>query len=436
MRDRIKELNRKARRYLDYAEAARAKREIESDARQPRRRAPITSSGILFTEEGAETKPLASEEVDVPASVPSQDLSMTLRPARYRIRLQVDGAASVDVRSGGELVVSGRQALGHAVLEVEGGDLDIYSSSAITAIRVHRFESRAEGSLILGPFSAEGLVSASVVGDGSWGAEVASDRVYEADLDTDTSPSLTVGSGTWEGTVPGKETPPSRQDPIDGWPWSIVRRFKSVEDPTWVSSVRAGVTTSGHEEITENGVIDLDHGSFRYWTGVGQWAVFAGSEAPAFSPTSGRWTYVWGSAAGIDRAYSMRTGRQTDPSTEGVYLVRGRPDETEIDGAHARRGKPLPKTRRTLSPGPRWKAEKNRHPENVLVRIEGSGTARALELKTKKNEGPKGMETTDTRRIDLSRLWRPEQKNVSSPQSPEGRGVFLPHGGTETSSQE
>lgn len=243
----------------------------------------------------------------------------------------------------------------------------------------------------------------------------------------------------WEGKAAGQSLPESKSAPIEGgWPWSVVRRFESgVEAPSWAPSVRAGTVATGHEEVTEPGVVELDHSGFRYWRGVGQWTVLAGESAPSFDRTAGRWTYVFGSAEGAGRAYSLKTGRQTDPTTEGTYLIKSDdPDSVAISGAHAAQGSPVSEDRRTLAPGSgsRWRAELTRHPPQVLVRLSGAGLARAVELETTQRKGPKGMDVTSTRRVDLSNLWPPGRKDVPSPQRPEGAGIFLPHTGRSPSS--
>lgn len=136
---------------------------------------------------------------------------------------------------------------GRAVLDVEGGQFRIQSSAAILEMRLHRFEQRATGTLILGPFEAE------VKGHGDWSARVGSDRVYDATLDsTGSLPSLTLHGDTCEGAPRGSELPESKLEPIEGggWPWSVVRRFESgLDAPNWSSAVKAGTTLSGREEI-------------------------------------------------------------------------------------------------------------------------------------------------------------------------------------------
>jgi len=430
-RAEIEEMNQMARAHLRRVEQAEKRQEIESEARQPLRRSPITSSGIQYTEEGIETHPVASEEIDVPAQLPAKEAALSVRPARYRMELRLERPGAVDVFRDGTQIVRSRRVSGRAVMDVEGGRFTVKASAAILDLRMRRFEGRSEGTLVLGPFEAEGTVEAKAIGHGDWAARVASNRVYEGTLDgSGDVPSLHLTGNVWEGPPAGESLPAGRGNPIeDGWPWAVARRFESgLEPPNWASSAQAGTTTSGHEEITSAGVIRLDHSAYRYWRGVGQWTLLAGENAPSFDEVPGRWTYVWGTAEGAERAYSLKTGRRTDPTAEGTYFVKGDPSQVDITGAHAAQGHPLPESRETLAPiSGRWRAEKSRHPGQVLVKLEGSGLARAIEIKTTRRKGPKGMEAASTRRIDLSKLWPPQAKDVPSPQRPEGRGIFLSH---------
>jgi hypothetical protein len=371
-RQTLKQMNERARAHLRYVEQAETKAALEDETRQPARRSPIKSTGIQYTEEGIETHPTAATEIDVPVRLPAKEVAFSVRPSRYRLSIRVERPAAVDVYRGGEYAIRSRRALGTSIFDVEGGELRIESSAAILDLRLHRFERRAEGYIILGPFSAEGLLEAEVVGEGDWSAHVASNRVYDATLDTaGTVPDLTLHGDVWEGEPRGRSLPEHKLTPIKGgWPWSVVRRFNGgLEAPNWSAAVKAGTAVSSPEEITERGVIDLDHSTYQYWRGVGEWTILAGANAPSFDPAPGRWTYVWGKAQNVDRAYSLKTGRQTDPTTKGTYLVKSDdPDSVEISGAYAAQGSPVSTDRETLAPGPRWRTEKSEHPPQVVVK--------------------------------------------------------------------
>lgn len=425
-------MNQAARGYLAYARAKKRQVGLEEEASQPARRAPIHSKGILFSEEGIETHAVAAEQLGTPFSLPASEVAFEVRPARYRLELRLAEPGAIDVLRDGQKIVSSRRAAGTAVLDIEGGSFTVASSSLISGARLHRFEQRSEGEIILGPFRAQGTVEATAKGHGTWTAEVASNYVRKGSLGAGGKlPSLTLEDDVWEGAVPGQSLPESRLSPIEqGTPWSVARRFESgLEAPRWADAVKAASTRSGHEEVSESGVIDLDHDTYEYWRGVGEWALLAGSEAPAFDPAPGRWTYVWGTASGVGRAYSLQTGRRADPTAKGIYLAKSSaPSEVEIEGAHAAYGSPVSADRETLAPGGAvWRAKKSEHPPQVLVRLQGKGLARAIEITETRKRGPKGKEFTQSRRIDLSKYWDPRQTNVSAPQRPEGRGLFLPH---------
>lgn len=191
----------------------------------------------------------------------------------------------------------------------------------------------------------------------------------------------------------------------------------------------AGTTRRGHEPFEPEQVVETDHDQHVYWRGIGEWTTLAGAEAPSFDRIPGDWTYVWGRAEGpIDRAYDLQTGHRTeDTSTEGAYLLKSHaPDDVDIEGTHAARGGPIPERRATLPPGEYVRADRTRSPKGVLVRLDGRGLARAIELKCTRRLGPGGREQTRTRRIDLTRYWDPRTAASNTVQS-EGPGVFLPH---------
>ena len=78
--------------------------------------------------------------------------------------------------------------------------LTISASATILGIDVRSFRARAEGELILGPFDMEGTAEAKAIGNGDWTAEVASNRAYDATLETAGSlPEMTLHGGVWEG---------------------------------------------------------------------------------------------------------------------------------------------------------------------------------------------------------------------------------------------
>jgi hypothetical protein len=162
-----------------------------------------------------------------------------------------------------------------------------------------------------------------------------------------------------------------------------------------------------------------------WWDGLGEWTVLGGSDAPAFDPRPGFWTHVWGSAQGVDKAYSLRTGRPATPS-DGAFLVRTEdPESVTIDGAYGSRGRAFTAAEKPrLTPGTYAHANRDDAPNRVFVRIEGSGIARKIELEETQRLGPEGMEVTTSRRIDLADFFRPGTMQSHNAVA-EGPGQFL-----------
>lgn len=425
MRDKLEEIKRLARKRSGAIEKLNALDEIKPQAASVPR-TPHHTRGISFTEEGIATPRTASEELDVSFSLPAKQITFNFRPARYEVHLRLRGSATVDAYdlSSEEQLIKSRRTTRRAVLDLEGSAFRIESDSLIEQVEIFRFTRRQTGSMVVGPFRAEGIVSASVVGEGTWTAEVASAPRFEGSIDYGQQPPAYDGNGdAWRGQPPESPQPSPPEESVEA---AFARRAKGSPEMNleFYQSVRASAVLENHEEMEVEETTSL--GEHLWWDGLEKWSVLAGSDAPSFDPRPGLWTHVWGSAEGADVAYSLRTGRKTSPK-DGAFLVRTEsPEDVSIDGAYGRSGRPISsEDRPTLPPGTYWRAERSRAPHHVYVRIEGSGIARKIELSETRRLGPKGMEMTDSRRIDLADFFRPGTKANHSPVA-EGRGRFLP----------
>lgn len=425
MKQKLEEIKRLSRERAEAIEEMRTVREIEpNEGSVPR--TPRRTRGIAFTEEGVATPKTASQRMNVSFNLPAKEISFNFQPARYEVRLKLNGASVIDVYdiSSGQSRIKSRRTTGRAVLDLSGSGFRIESKASIEQAEVYRFGRRQEGMLIAGPFRAEGIVSASVVGEGTWTAEVASAPEFEGRIDYSQRPPAYDGSGTvWRGSPPEKPQTGPPQSHVSG---AVVSRVSGgpALDLQFYQSVRASTVLENHEEVTLEETTPL--GEYLWWNGIGEWMALAGTDAPSLDPRPGLWTHLWGSAENVDVAYSLRTGKKATPSS-GAFLVRTEsPEKVKIDGTYGRTGRPLSKEdRATLPPGTYWRAEQSQAPGRVYVRIEGSGVARKIELSEKRRLGPKGMEVTDARRIDLADFFRPGTMADHAPVA-EGAGAFLP----------
>jgi hypothetical protein len=275
--------------------------------------------------------------------------------------------------------------------------------------------SRSKGSVLLGPFEAEGWVSASPKGHGSWAAEVASNQVYDATLEAgQVEPSLTMHSGSvWRGA--GRESLPANY--VEGIAHdTLVRLDPAKAEPLdFLGEVSAGTVHTGHEEWKIESTTALDHSVYDYWRDIGEVFGMSPADAPGFDQVYGKWAYVWGIPSGIERAISLANGEEveTPVNTEGAYLVKiAFPDDFEVEGTFAAKGTPVPESRSTLPPGTHARATRTESPGEVFVEVSGTGLLRGIELTERVPMGPEGMEVTQTREIripDGIGEQRPEQ---------------------------
>jgi hypothetical protein len=260
--------------------------------------------------------------------------------------------------------------------------------------------------VLLGPFEAEGWVSASPKGHGNWTATVASNQVYDATLSAgQAEPALTFFSDdVWRGT--GRESAAGSGVISGGLAHDTLARLDPAraQDLRFLGEVSAGTLHTGHEKWAPESTADLDHSSYSYWRDLGETFGLSRTDAPGFDPVYAKWAYVWGLPSGVGRAISLANGEEveTPVTTEGAYLVKiPFPDEFEVEGTYAAKGTAVPKDRSTLPPGTHARATRTESPGEVFVRAKGTGLLRGIELTERVPMGPDGMETARTREIKI-----------------------------------
>ena len=414
-----------SRTRLRQAQEMQALARIKEQTSSPPK-TPFHVQGMEFTPEGVETPTIAGSEVEISFPLPADEVRWNLKPNRYRVMVRTQGPAVLDLTDPetGDTIIRSRRSSGRAVLDIEASAVELTSTTPIQDIDIHRFDRRGTAEMIVGPFTAEGIVEAGVAGHGDWTVDVASDPMVEGEVDVADDP-VFEGPGTpWYGQPPGDDQTP-RPAP-DMVPWSVARRFPGAPDLSlrFHEELQAGVLLSEHEEVEiEQTTPTGDH---YYWRGLGDWRVMGGSDAPAFDPRPALWTYVWGRVSGADKAYDLRTGKRAQPTSEGTYVVRtDEPGAVDIEGRHASYARPISsEDRSTMLPGTYTRAKRHDAPERVFVRIRGSGLAREIKLNETKRYGPDGLEIATTRRIDLADYFRPgvdREHNLTM----SGPGVFL-----------
>jgi len=328
----------------------------------------------------------------------------------------MEGPTSVSVETlEGETIVHARKTDGVALLDLDSGAVRVTAQRPIQSLRLERYVSRSNGTVLLGPFEAEGWVSAAPKGHGDWNATVASNQVYGAALSAgQTEPDLTFFTDDiWRGA--GRESVPTAL--VDGIAHDTLVRLDpaQAEDLTFLDEISAGTLHKDHERWAPESTSDLDHSTYSYWRDLGKVFGLSPTDAPGFDPVYAKWAYVWGIPSGVERAISLTNGEEveTPVSNPGAYLVKVPfPDDFEVEGIYAPKGTTVPKDRSTLPPGKHARAKRTESPGEVFVQVKGTGLLRGIELTESVPMGPDGLETTRTRVIKIPRgvaERRPEQ---------------------------
>lgn len=362
--------------------------------------------GTKRNEEGVETFRNGTEQVDLSSlDLPARSVEWELDEGSYRLRLEMEGPTSVSVESlEGETIVNARKTDGTAILDLNSEAVRVTAERPIQSLRLERHVSRSKGTVLLGPFEAEGWVSATAKGHGSWTIRVASNQVYDASLDAGSArPSLTKHSGfVWTGA--GRESSPS--EPAQGLAHDTIVRLDptKAKDLDFLDEVSAGVVHKDHEEWKIESTTALDHSMYDYWRGLNKTLGLSPDEAPGFDPVYGRWAYVWGIPSGVERAINLANGEEveTPVTTEGAYLVKiAFPEAFEVQGIYTPKGTAVPTSRSTLPPGTHARATRTESPGEVFVEVSGTGLLRGIELTERVPMGPEGMEIAQTREIKI-----------------------------------
>jgi hypothetical protein len=453
--DRIARLNQLADAAEAQAVSADTARRIAREAQAwPDHRRAVSTYGFHFNDEGAETAYSGVEKVTVPAELPSKEVAWELKHTqssdtadapniRYRVQIETAGPCTVSATDArGVSLMRDKTVLSSAVFDLASGSVRLRATDYVLRLRVVRYTERAEGEIILGPFDADGLVTARAIGHGSFTCEVASDYHTEAGVSPSTSP-------VWRAPAPGIGDAGSEATLERGLPWSVRRlTAMGLEAPRWSESVRAGLSALESELVVYDEPQVYDGAS--YWAGVGEWAVVAPDVAPEFDAVPRYYAYVWGrieldpETPTLVEAYDLVTGRPGSPLVEGAWLVKttdpsalrvvghstlyGEPLRAESDPlAH-----PLIPTRRSVGgvdyvpAGTYHRAETMESPSGVLVRVRGRGILRAIELRVEATAtSPGAGSVVDVRREDLRRYWAAadDPRPVADTT---GRGTFNP----------
>lgn len=397
--ERIQQQSRERREKIQAAQRADSVRQMTGGET----RHPAYQQSVQWTEEGLATPMIESERVGLSFELPAQRLEWNLREANYRIlvRTQEGRAATLNlVDEDGQAIIKDRQTLGRAVLDVSGGAMALQSSRPIQSIELHRFTGRLQGKAVLGPFEAQGVVRASVSGEGTWNVSVASEPLVPGGVDiVEGNPVFDKTGDVWRGAPPSEVQDP--EPTADTVPWHTARRYPGVDiDLEYYDAVRADWTAENHEEIEISSTQEVPQRT-RWWPRLREWRPLGSNRTPSFKTAPALWTNVWGSAQGADKAWDLQTGRPSDATERGVHLIRSRnPDEVEFDGAWGAQAEPT--TDGVVAPGTYARADVITAPSRVYVKLVGTGIARKVELQTTRQLGPEGMEVTDSRRVDLS----------------------------------
>lgn len=430
LRRRILRLNQIARDRLTYVadahETARIERELLSAAPL---RLPLESKSVLFTDEGVETPFLEAEEIDLELTLPAYKIGWDLIPASYRLEISLEGAGTLTARRpDGSLLFKNRRLERRAVLDFSDGQIRLEASSPITRIRLARFTTRAEGSILLGPFRASGIVRAKIVGHGDFRVELAHDEDVPYRIERTALVSDDRYAGTW--SVYGSEQKP-------GLSYSIARQFDpALPAPAFQRELACGKIYQEPEATTGDYYDDVPAD---FWRGVGNWAAPGEIDEPSFSTERGFWAYLWGTASGdqLLEAFDASTGTPaqlaTVASRTGFYLIKAfaaTEEELEVvvNGTIAAAGEPLRLSSDPVLPAHNTNTYLTRTPTGVLVpkddlvrlpyelrpdrflvKITGRGILRAVEFTVRHNtHRPDGVYEETIYREELSNYKDPD----------------------------
>lgn len=448
LNNELHQLTARADKYLAYQEDLAKVEELQElvDSSRTRQR-PHQFSGVVFHDEGLETIAGGRRDITPTFSLPAREVEWDFEDGAYEIEVQVSSPATLTLRTlEGRVIVENRRVFSTARLDIRSGGVVLESTAPIEHMRIWRFEKRYNGSAVFGPFSAEGIVSAKVIGHGSWKVQVASNYVMPGAF-VPNGGAMTFsreGDAIWRGRGPESTTLPI---PQSGVPYSKITLLGAPPEPLlFGSSVESGRVAVLHETIEFDAPTEVDFdSSVSYWALPNRWkrmgALTTASDRPVYQ------THVWGRVEGAGRVFDARSGKEVSQSgAEGQYVAQAQElSAVNITGTYAAQGEavrlttdpkaltvaatPAGEGRAVLPAGTYHKVEYAENPTGVYVKIEGRGQARAIELQVQCScDSLEGHIIERTKRIDLAPFFDAQSRSTPSAAFEPAEGIMLPLG--------
>jgi hypothetical protein len=445
LNNELHQLTGRAEAYLKYQDDLTRAEDLQGRLEQSEgRRRPAAFKGVVFHGEGLET--IAGGRVDITPSftLPAREVSWDFAGGSYEIEVRLSSPGTLTLSSlSGAPFVENRRVTRVARLDIRRGGVVLSATSPIESIRIWRFEKRYPGSVLFGPFDVSGIISARVIGHGTWQADVASDYVMPGQFKAEDGRMVFAreGSAIWRGRGPEAEGMPVprkganyRQIALTGAPPEPLKFHPQVE---------SGRVATGHERITLEAPTEVPFdSSVSYWALPGRWKRLSSLQA---GPRPVYQTHVWGSVEGAGRIFDARTGKEVaSGAAPGQYVAQSSElSSVSITGSYAAQGEPVrlradPRAltvaarpagegKAVLPTGSYDKVTYAENPVGVYVRIRGRGQARSLELTVQSSEGsPTGHIIERTRRISLAPFFDAQSESIPAAAFAAEDGIVLP----------
>lgn len=396
----------------------------------------IDNVGFDIDQSGAVTQRTEAEDIDLPLDLPSKNISWNLntnignllggtRTHNYTLAIHVDGVSTVKVKQQGQPSFT-RTVSSYDILSLSSGVVQISSTAAITRVELRRFSKYSVGSLIIGPFTDEGLVSVTPVGPGEFACELASNYELDASLTRSINGPVYNQRSQRVRRAPtgrGQGDLPEISDPVR---WSEARYVKdNLPDLQWHPTLAVGLDVSDAEIVSLDSF--QEYGGDNYWTNFNTWAVLPSDISPSFNQLPLYYTYVWGRVVDSTNVYESinpRTGIASNPSVNGFHMIStDTPDSIEIEGLYSIYPEPLrspsdplfdpniphligSKKSLAIPPGGYIKRSVSKTPDSYFIKITGKGLIRSVDIRTVQNalSPSNDIIPMKTMRFDLSML--------------------------------